>query len=180
MQVYPGRDITNIVESSHYQKIGGWCRQGALNSAKCKGAQRWIKPFRCLGKRFRYVLLELMLALPWETYKYLLSISNGRETRHNMFCVQVKRRRCRRKRNAMNCSPVTNLVLKTVESNCNIEKKHQNEIWQRKKLVWMHANHKYASGSHSRARKEKKQIYGRLVDQYFWYIVADVITNDGV
>lgn len=49
-QVYPGRDITNIVESSHYQKIGGWCRQGALNAAKCKGAQRWIKPFRCLGK----------------------------------------------------------------------------------------------------------------------------------
>lgn len=50
LQVYPGRDITNIVESSHYQKIGGWCRQGALNSAKCKGAQRWVKPFRCLGK----------------------------------------------------------------------------------------------------------------------------------
>lgn len=49
-QAYPGRDITNIVESSHYQKIGGWCRQGALNSAKCKGAQRWVKPFRCLGK----------------------------------------------------------------------------------------------------------------------------------
>lgn len=48
--MYPGRDITNIVESSHYQKIGGWCRQGALNSAKCKGAQRWVKPFRCLGK----------------------------------------------------------------------------------------------------------------------------------
>lgn len=50
LQVYPGRDITNIVESSHYQKIGGWCRQGSMNAAKCKGAQRWIKPFRCLGK----------------------------------------------------------------------------------------------------------------------------------
>lgn len=49
-QVYPGRDITNIVESSHYQKIGGWCRQDALNSNKCKGAPRWVKPFRCLGK----------------------------------------------------------------------------------------------------------------------------------
>ncbi|XP_018804255.1 PREDICTED: beta-amyloid-like protein isoform X2 [Bactrocera latifrons] len=48
-KAYPNRDITNIVESSHYQKIGGWCRQGALNSAKCKGAHRWIKPFRCLG-----------------------------------------------------------------------------------------------------------------------------------
>uniref|UniRef100_A0A182VIT7 E1 domain-containing protein n=1 Tax=Anopheles merus TaxID=30066 RepID=A0A182VIT7_ANOME len=51
--VYPGRDITNIVESSHYQKIGGWCRQGALNAAKCKGAQRWIKPFRCLEGPFQ-------------------------------------------------------------------------------------------------------------------------------
>lgn len=51
LQVYPGRDITNIVESSHYQKIGGWCRQGAASAAKCKGAQRWIKPFRCLGKK---------------------------------------------------------------------------------------------------------------------------------
>lgn len=49
-QVYPNRDITNIVESSHYQKIGGWCRQNSINSSKCKGAQRWIKPFRCLGK----------------------------------------------------------------------------------------------------------------------------------
>uniref|UniRef100_A0A8W7NYP2 Amyloid-beta-like protein n=1 Tax=Anopheles atroparvus TaxID=41427 RepID=A0A8W7NYP2_ANOAO len=52
-KVYPGRDITNIVESSHYQKIGGWCRQGALNAAKCKGAQRWIKPFRCLEGPFQ-------------------------------------------------------------------------------------------------------------------------------
>ncbi|KAJ6636254.1 Amyloid-beta-like protein [Pseudolycoriella hygida] len=52
-KVYPGRDITNIVESSHYQKIGGWCRQGALNAAKCKGAQRWIKPFRCLEGTFQ-------------------------------------------------------------------------------------------------------------------------------
>ncbi|XP_017109077.2 amyloid-beta-like protein isoform X10 [Drosophila bipectinata] len=48
-KAYPTRDITNIVESSHYQKIGGWCRQGALNAAKCKGSHRWIKPFRCLG-----------------------------------------------------------------------------------------------------------------------------------
>ncbi|XP_050100655.1 amyloid-beta-like protein isoform X2 [Anopheles aquasalis] len=52
-KVYPGRDITNIVESSHYQKIGGWCRPGALNAAKCKGAQRWIKPFRCLEGPFQ-------------------------------------------------------------------------------------------------------------------------------
>ncbi|KAG5673791.1 hypothetical protein PVAND_003810 [Polypedilum vanderplanki] len=52
-KVYPGRDITNIVESSHYQKIGGWCRQGATNLGKCKGAQRWIKPFRCLEGPFQ-------------------------------------------------------------------------------------------------------------------------------
>ncbi|XP_055374932.1 amyloid-beta-like protein [Condylostylus longicornis] len=51
--VYPNRDITNIVESSHYQKIGGWCRQGAVNAAKCKGAHRWIKPFRCLEGPFQ-------------------------------------------------------------------------------------------------------------------------------
>lgn len=52
-KVYPSRDITNIVESSHYQKIGGWCRQGAMNSAKCKGVHRWIKPFRCLEGPFQ-------------------------------------------------------------------------------------------------------------------------------
>uniref|UniRef100_A0A1A9W632 E2 domain-containing protein n=1 Tax=Glossina brevipalpis TaxID=37001 RepID=A0A1A9W632_9MUSC len=50
---YPNRDITNIVESSHYQKIGGWCRQGTLNAAKCKGSHRWIKPFRCLEGPFQ-------------------------------------------------------------------------------------------------------------------------------
>ncbi|XP_017024199.1 amyloid-beta-like protein isoform X5 [Drosophila kikkawai] len=52
-KAYPSRDITNIVESSHYQKIGGWCRQGALNAAKCKGSHRWIKPFRCLEGPFQ-------------------------------------------------------------------------------------------------------------------------------
>ncbi|XP_070490976.1 amyloid-beta-like protein isoform X2 [Chironomus tepperi] len=52
-KVYPGRDITNIVESSHYQKIGGWCRQGVSSLGKCKGAQRWIKPFRCLEGPFQ-------------------------------------------------------------------------------------------------------------------------------
>ncbi|XP_037915266.1 amyloid-beta-like protein isoform X3 [Hermetia illucens] len=52
-KVYPNRDITNIVESSHYQKIGGWCRQNSINSSKCKGAQRWIKPFRCLEGPFQ-------------------------------------------------------------------------------------------------------------------------------
>lgn len=52
--MYPKRDITNIVESSHYLKIGSWCRTGSTVGAqargKCKTA-RWVKPFRCLGKQ---------------------------------------------------------------------------------------------------------------------------------
>jgi hypothetical protein len=47
-QVYPERDITNIVESSHYVKIGSWCK---LGKKKCRGgSQQWVKPFRCLGE----------------------------------------------------------------------------------------------------------------------------------
>ncbi|XP_077289117.1 amyloid-beta-like protein isoform X3 [Arctopsyche grandis] len=51
-KVYPTRDITNIVEASHYLKVGGWCRLGATNPAKCKAA-RWVKPFRCLEGPFQ-------------------------------------------------------------------------------------------------------------------------------
>ncbi|XP_026482604.1 amyloid-beta-like protein [Ctenocephalides felis] len=51
-KVYPNRDITNIVESSHYLKVSGWCRLGATNQAKCKAA-RWVKPFRCLEGPFQ-------------------------------------------------------------------------------------------------------------------------------
>ncbi|CAG9836545.1 unnamed protein product [Diabrotica balteata] len=54
--VYPKRDITNIVESSHYLKIGAWCRAGSSTGAqtrgKCKTA-RWVKPFRCLEGPFQ-------------------------------------------------------------------------------------------------------------------------------
>ncbi|XP_048521559.1 amyloid-beta-like protein isoform X1 [Dendroctonus ponderosae] len=54
--VYPKRDITNIVESSHYLKIGSWCKAGATPGAqsrgKCKTA-RWVKPFRCLEGPFQ-------------------------------------------------------------------------------------------------------------------------------
>ncbi|XP_051174949.1 amyloid-beta-like protein isoform X2 [Leptopilina boulardi] len=44
-KAYPKRDITNIVESSHYIRISGWCKPG---KSKCK-LSRWIKPYRCLG-----------------------------------------------------------------------------------------------------------------------------------
>ncbi|CAG9861162.1 unnamed protein product [Phyllotreta striolata] len=55
-KVYPKRDITNIVESSHYLKIGAWCRAGSAPGSqtrgKCKTA-RWVKPFRCLEGPFQ-------------------------------------------------------------------------------------------------------------------------------
>merc|ERR1711872_144280 len=50
-KVYPERDITNIVESSHYVKINSWCK---LGKKKCRsGAQQWVKPFRCLEGPFQ-------------------------------------------------------------------------------------------------------------------------------
>lgn len=62
LQMYPKRDITNIVESSHYLKIGSWCRAGSTPGSqargKCKTA-KWVKPFRCLGKF--YFKLKLIL-----------------------------------------------------------------------------------------------------------------------
>jgi amyloid beta A4 protein len=55
-KVYPKRDITNIVESSHYLKIGSWCKAGSTPGSqargKCKTA-RWVKPFRCLEGPFQ-------------------------------------------------------------------------------------------------------------------------------
>uniref|UniRef100_A0A4D5R9J5 Beta-amyloid-like protein n=1 Tax=Scolopendra viridis TaxID=118503 RepID=A0A4D5R9J5_SCOVI len=48
-KVYPKKDITNIVESSHYFKIENWCRIG---QKKCKGAH-WVKPYRCLEGPFQ-------------------------------------------------------------------------------------------------------------------------------
>ncbi|XP_071441365.1 amyloid-beta-like protein isoform X2 [Hetaerina americana] len=50
-KVYPKRDITNIVESSHYLKVQNWCRIGQRK--KCKGEPRWVKPFRCLEGPFQ-------------------------------------------------------------------------------------------------------------------------------
>lgn len=54
-KIYPKRDITNIVESSHYLKIASWCKVGspaAQGNGKCKTA-RWVKPFRCLEGPFQ-------------------------------------------------------------------------------------------------------------------------------
>ncbi|XP_050548223.1 amyloid-beta-like protein [Daktulosphaira vitifoliae] len=48
-KVYPKNDITNIVESSHYVKIGNWCKMGYN---KCKHTD-WVKPYRCLEGQFQ-------------------------------------------------------------------------------------------------------------------------------
>merc|ERR1712117_712015 len=59
-KVYPERDITNIVESSHYVKINSWCK---LGKKKCRsGTQQWVKPFRCLE---RVTKEEKTLASAW-------------------------------------------------------------------------------------------------------------------
>merc|ERR1712212_84618 len=59
-KVYPERDITNIVESSHYVKINSWCKVG---KKKCRsGTQQWVKPFRCLE---RVTKEEKTLASAW-------------------------------------------------------------------------------------------------------------------
>ncbi|EEB14211.1 conserved hypothetical protein [Pediculus humanus corporis] len=48
-KVYPKRDVTNIVEASHYLKVPNWCKVG---HKKCK-ISRWVKPFRCLEGPFQ-------------------------------------------------------------------------------------------------------------------------------
>ncbi|KAK6634025.1 hypothetical protein RUM44_004632 [Polyplax serrata] len=48
-KVYPKRDVTNIVEASHYLKVPNWCKVG---HKKCK-VSRWVKPFRCLEGPFQ-------------------------------------------------------------------------------------------------------------------------------
>lgn len=50
-KVYPKRDITNIVEASHFQKVSNWCKVG---HKKCKGSHsEWVKPYRCLEGPFQ-------------------------------------------------------------------------------------------------------------------------------
>ncbi|XP_012267087.2 amyloid-beta-like protein isoform X2 [Athalia rosae] len=48
-QAYPNRDITNIVESTHYVRVSGWCKPGRT---KCK-LSRWVRPYRCLEGPFQ-------------------------------------------------------------------------------------------------------------------------------
>ena len=66
-KVYPERDITNIVESSHYVKVNNWCK---LGQKKCRaGTQQWVKPYRCLGKKivkFYRVLIMNGNTIEWQ------------------------------------------------------------------------------------------------------------------
>jgi len=48
-KVYPTRDITNIVESTHPLVVDDWCKMG-LDS--CKESHR-VKPYRCLEGKFQ-------------------------------------------------------------------------------------------------------------------------------
>lgn len=48
-QVYPKKDIRNIVESNKYYRIESWCKVG---QSKCK-SKHYVKPFRCLEGVFQ-------------------------------------------------------------------------------------------------------------------------------
>ncbi|XP_068085816.1 amyloid-beta precursor protein [Anabrus simplex] len=62
-KVYPKRDITNIVESSHFQKISNWCKVG---HKKCKGTHyEWVKPYRCLD-----IVITLFFLLVRKTIRH--------------------------------------------------------------------------------------------------------------
>lgn len=51
LQVYPKRDIRNIVESSRYYHVDGWCKVGQRGRS-CRGSH-WVKPYRCLEGDFQ-------------------------------------------------------------------------------------------------------------------------------
>merc|ERR1711962_6038 len=44
-QVYPDKNIVNVIESSKYEKIDDWCKSFNM---KCRGAPKWVKPYRCI------------------------------------------------------------------------------------------------------------------------------------
>ncbi|KAM7315180.1 amyloid-beta-like protein isoform X2 [Ixodes scapularis] len=50
-KVYPKRDIRNIVESSRYYHVDGWCKVGQRGRS-CRGSH-WVKPYRCLEGDFQ-------------------------------------------------------------------------------------------------------------------------------
>ncbi|XP_065347111.1 amyloid-beta-like protein isoform X3 [Cloeon dipterum] len=58
-KVYPKRDITNIVEASHYLKVPNWCKVG---QRKCK-ISRWVKPYRCLDNMKPKKPIDLTLSV---------------------------------------------------------------------------------------------------------------------
>ncbi|XP_065288603.1 amyloid-beta-like protein [Dermacentor albipictus] len=51
-KVYPKRDIRNIVESSRYYRLDGWCKAGQHCSSG-EGSVHWVKPYRCLEGDFQ-------------------------------------------------------------------------------------------------------------------------------
>merc|ERR1712025_1269219 len=59
-KVYPDRDITNIVESSHFIEIKNWLKLG--NKKGHGGVKQWVKPFRCLERGTKE---EKTLASSW-------------------------------------------------------------------------------------------------------------------
>lgn len=89
--MYPKRDITNIVESSHYLKIGSWCRAGSTSGSqtrgKCKTA-RWVKPFRCLGKYFHYSFTGPIIRILQNTLHIFVVLLPSIMVYHNFECVQ--------------------------------------------------------------------------------------------
>lgn len=52
-KVYPKRDIRNIVESSRYYRLEGWCKAGQRCSGGEGGSAHWVKPYRCLEGDFQ-------------------------------------------------------------------------------------------------------------------------------
>ncbi|CAG0893974.1 unnamed protein product [Darwinula stevensoni] len=49
-KVYPGKEVTNIVESTHFFRLDDWCK--ATKPKKCKWSH-WVKPYRCLVGPFQ-------------------------------------------------------------------------------------------------------------------------------
>ena len=46
-QLYPGQDITNVMESPEPVTVPNWCKAGQKN---CKHNQHTVYPYRCIGE----------------------------------------------------------------------------------------------------------------------------------